>query len=294
MVFRQQLWSLRCVEALSCWIYLCACFILKNNHGLEDPLSDHSRVCWSKTEMLSFLSWSFMWLFNLRLSSWFAGILLWANFFSNQLPHQSLWGTFCARCSMKINSPVSSLSQQHLDWGWRIKETRKEKRKKKTNLTICFQCWALIMLLVCCIAVLSWHCPGDRGTRSEDPSSGAWAWRCGCISWFHLLLRWPSSWGTTASGEGQFLKLNPEFLTFLFYSGSWNVNSDSSASYIIASLFLQCPVLIAWGDKDPWEPIELGRNYANYDRVEDFVVLPNVGHCPQVSLFVSHVHTCIS
>ncbi|XP_052116731.1 uncharacterized protein LOC107482785 isoform X2 [Arachis duranensis] len=43
-----------------------------------------------------------------------------------------------------------------------------------------------------------------------------------------------------------------------------------------------CPVLIAWGDKDPWEPIELGRNYGNFDSVEDFVVLPNVGHCPQV------------
>ncbi|XP_021593651.1 uncharacterized hydrolase YugF isoform X2 [Manihot esculenta] len=44
---------------------------------------------------------------------------------------------------------------------------------------------------------------------------------------------------------------------------------------------VKCPVLIAWGDKDPWEPIELGRNYANYDPVEDFVILPNVGHCPQ-------------
>ncbi|KAL4320595.1 hypothetical protein HN51_064758 [Arachis hypogaea] len=42
-----------------------------------------------------------------------------------------------------------------------------------------------------------------------------------------------------------------------------------------------CPVLIAWGDKDPWEPIELGRNYGKFDSVEDFVVLPNVGHCPQ-------------
>lgn len=41
------------------------------------------------------------------------------------------------------------------------------------------------------------------------------------------------------------------------------------------------PVLIAWGDKDPWEPIELGRVYGNFDTVEDFVVLPNVGHCPQ-------------
>lgn len=47
-------------------------------------------------------------------------------------------------------------------------------------------------------------------------------------------------------------------------------------------IFLQCPVLIAWGDKDPWEPIEIGRNYGNFDSVEDFIVLPNVGHCPQV------------
>ncbi|KAK7283633.1 hypothetical protein RIF29_13276 [Crotalaria pallida] len=44
---------------------------------------------------------------------------------------------------------------------------------------------------------------------------------------------------------------------------------------------VKCPVLIAWGDKDPWEPIEIGRNYATFDSVEDFIVLPNVGHCPQ-------------
>ncbi|XP_010535924.1 PREDICTED: pheophytinase, chloroplastic [Tarenaya hassleriana] len=44
---------------------------------------------------------------------------------------------------------------------------------------------------------------------------------------------------------------------------------------------VQCPVLIGWGDKDPWEPIELGRAYADFDTVEDFVVLPGVGHCPQ-------------
>ncbi|XP_027915743.1 pheophytinase, chloroplastic [Vigna unguiculata] len=44
---------------------------------------------------------------------------------------------------------------------------------------------------------------------------------------------------------------------------------------------VKCPVLIAWGDKDPWEPIEIGRNYENFDSVEDFIVLPNVGHCPQ-------------
>ena len=59
---------------------------------------------------------------------------------------------------------------------------------------------------------------------------------------------------------------------------------------------LQCPILIAWGDKDPWEPLELGRNYGNFDSVEDFVVLPNVGHCPQVHPFslsnpTTHTHT---
>ncbi|BBH05314.1 alpha/beta-Hydrolases superfamily protein [Prunus dulcis] len=45
---------------------------------------------------------------------------------------------------------------------------------------------------------------------------------------------------------------------------------------------VKCPVLIGWGEKDPWEPIELGRAYGKFDSVEDFVVLPNVGHCPQI------------
>ncbi|XP_042462655.1 pheophytinase, chloroplastic-like isoform X1 [Zingiber officinale] len=44
---------------------------------------------------------------------------------------------------------------------------------------------------------------------------------------------------------------------------------------------VECPVLIAWGDKDPWEPVELGQKYAEFKAVEDFVVLPDVGHCPQ-------------
>ncbi|PKA62827.1 putative esterase D14L [Apostasia shenzhenica] len=45
---------------------------------------------------------------------------------------------------------------------------------------------------------------------------------------------------------------------------------------------VKCPVLVAWGDKDPWEPIELGKAYADFDAVEDFVILPGVGHCPQI------------
>lgn len=41
-------------------------------------------------------------------------------------------------------------------------------------------------------------------------------------------------------------------------------------------------MVIAWGEKDPWEPIALGKAYGEFDTVEDFIVLPNVGHCPQV------------
>lgn len=45
-------------------------------------------------------------------------------------------------------------------------------------------------------------------------------------------------------------------------------------------------MLVGWGDKDPWEPIDLGRAYAQFDCVEDFIVLPNVGHCPQVPFYL--------
>jgi len=44
---------------------------------------------------------------------------------------------------------------------------------------------------------------------------------------------------------------------------------------------IHCPVLIIWGECDPWEPIAQGRELANYPAVEDFIPLPGVGHCPQ-------------
>jgi pimeloyl-ACP methyl ester carboxylesterase len=45
---------------------------------------------------------------------------------------------------------------------------------------------------------------------------------------------------------------------------------------------LQCPVLILWGDADPWEPIAEGqRLLGGFPQVEDFIVLDGVGHCPQ-------------
>lgn len=44
---------------------------------------------------------------------------------------------------------------------------------------------------------------------------------------------------------------------------------------------LSCPALLIWGAADPWEPIELGRDLANYPAVQDFIALEGVGHCPQ-------------
>ncbi len=44
---------------------------------------------------------------------------------------------------------------------------------------------------------------------------------------------------------------------------------------------LKRPLVIFWGDKDPWEPIELGRSLSNYPIVKKFIPLENVGHCPQ-------------
>jgi pimeloyl-ACP methyl ester carboxylesterase len=44
---------------------------------------------------------------------------------------------------------------------------------------------------------------------------------------------------------------------------------------------LTCPTLIIWGAADPWEPIKLGRAFAEYPAVTEFIDLPGVGHCPQ-------------
>ncbi len=44
---------------------------------------------------------------------------------------------------------------------------------------------------------------------------------------------------------------------------------------------LPCPALMLWGAADPWEPVALGRKLADYPKVEQFIELPHVGHCPQ-------------
>lgn len=43
---------------------------------------------------------------------------------------------------------------------------------------------------------------------------------------------------------------------------------------------IQCPVQIFWGTVDPWEPLALGRELANYPAVQGFTELPGLGHCP--------------
>jgi pimeloyl-ACP methyl ester carboxylesterase len=44
---------------------------------------------------------------------------------------------------------------------------------------------------------------------------------------------------------------------------------------------LPCPALMLWGEDDPWEPIELGRNLAKFSCVDQFIALEQAGHCPQ-------------
>jgi pimeloyl-ACP methyl ester carboxylesterase len=44
---------------------------------------------------------------------------------------------------------------------------------------------------------------------------------------------------------------------------------------------LACPAIILWGTADPWEPIKLGRELANFGQVQKFIPLEGVGHCPQ-------------
>ncbi len=53
---------------------------------------------------------------------------------------------------------------------------------------------------------------------------------------------------------------------------------------MMASLCMQAvevPVSVVWGEADPWEKVEWGREFVKYASVEEFVSLPGVGHCPQ-------------
>lgn len=63
------------------------------------------------------------------------------------------------------------------------------------------------------------------------------------------------------------------FLDFISYSGG----------PLPETLLKECPVPVSilWGEKDPWEKIEWGREFCKYPAVEEFISLPGIGHCPQ-------------
>jgi pimeloyl-ACP methyl ester carboxylesterase len=45
---------------------------------------------------------------------------------------------------------------------------------------------------------------------------------------------------------------------------------------------LPCDAIVLWGDRDPWEPIALGRkSFTRFACVKEFIDIPNAGHCPQ-------------
>ena len=44
---------------------------------------------------------------------------------------------------------------------------------------------------------------------------------------------------------------------------------------------LPCPAIMLWGTSDPWEPVELGRELAQFPQVQKFIPIEGVGHCPQ-------------
>ncbi|GBF80646.1 hypothetical protein AsFPU1_2050 [Aphanothece sacrum FPU1] len=44
---------------------------------------------------------------------------------------------------------------------------------------------------------------------------------------------------------------------------------------------LPCRAILLWGMNDPWEPIEIGKEWANFPTVDRFIPLEGVGHCPQ-------------
>lgn len=44
---------------------------------------------------------------------------------------------------------------------------------------------------------------------------------------------------------------------------------------------LPCEAILLWGERDPWEPIELGRALQRFPCVKEFIPIPKAGHCPQ-------------
>jgi pimeloyl-ACP methyl ester carboxylesterase len=47
---------------------------------------------------------------------------------------------------------------------------------------------------------------------------------------------------------------------------------------------LPCPAYLLWGTADPWEPIELARQWQTFPCVQEFIPIEGAGHCPQDEL----------
>ena len=64
---------------------------------------------------------------------------------------------------------------------------------------------------------------------------------------------------------------------------SISLRMSSPATLAEPAVGVKSPVRILWGENDPWEPIDMGRAYADktlYPCVDEFVPLPGAGHCP--------------
>lgn len=66
------------------------------------------------------------------------------------------------------------------------------------------------------------------------------------------------------------------FVEFVRYSGG------PTPEELLESL--PCPAILLWGDQDPWEPIELGREWQKFPAVKAFIPIEGAGHCPQDEL----------
>jgi pimeloyl-ACP methyl ester carboxylesterase len=62
------------------------------------------------------------------------------------------------------------------------------------------------------------------------------------------------------------------FLDFISYSGGPLPEKQLEKCPV--------PVSVVWGEDDPWEKIEWGREFVHYPSVEEFISIPNTGHCP--------------
>ena len=99
-------------------------------------------------------------------------------------------------------------------------------------------------------------------------------------------MRQPHSAYGPADGARPDVRLTPP-LTTLVQEGSADVVFDTlsySAGPLpeqqLADARLEAPVLVCWGEQDPWTPAKRVLALERFDNVERVVPLPGVGHCP--------------